>query len=112
MDQPSDFTPESMSAWAKDLATDSAAVLSQEQRLIAIRSVVGAFLGHNVIDNSDVDSPDGSFNAAAQSLYMCHLIPMIFAQAYADMEAKVNGEKPAGLARQEAIESLKRSFNL
>ena len=112
MDQPNDFTPESMSAWAKDLATDSAARLSQEERLIAIRSVVGAFLEFGVIDNTDFDSKDGSFNAAAQSLYMCHLIPMIFAKAYAEVEVKLDDQQRADLARQEAIESLKRSFRL
>jgi hypothetical protein len=112
MDQPSDFSPESMSAWAKDLATDSAARLSQEERLIAIRSVVGAFLEYNVIDNSDFDSADGAFNAAAQSLYMCHLIPMIFAKAYADVGVQLDDDQKAELARQEAIESLKRSFRL
>ena len=112
MDQPSDFSPESMSAWAKDLATDSAARLSQEERLIAIRSVVGAFLEFGVIDNTDFDSNDGSFNAAAQSLYMCHLIPMIFAKAYAEVEVELDDKQKADLARQEAIESLKRSFRL
>ena len=112
MDQPNDFSPESMSAWARDLAKDSAARLGQEERLIAIRSVVGAFLEYGVIDNSDFDSPDGSFNAAAQSLYMCHLIPMIFAKAYAEVEVELDDEQKAELARQEAIESLKRSFKL
>jgi len=112
MDQPSDFSPESMSAWAKDLAKDSAARLSQEERLIAIRSVVGAFLEFGVIDNADFDSNDGSFNAAAKSLYMCHLIPMIFAKAYAEVEVELDDQQRADLARQEAIESLKRSFKL
>jgi len=112
MNQPSDFSPESMSKWAKDLATDSADRLSQEERLIAIRSVVGAFLEHNVIDNSDIDSADGAFNAAAQSLYMCYLIPMIFAKAYADIEGRLDDGQKAELARQKAIESLKRSFRL
>ena len=108
MDQPSDFSPESMSAWARDLAKDSAARLSQEERLIAIRSVVSAFLEFGVIDNSDFESKDGAFNAAAQSLYMCHLIPMIFAEAYAETEAELDASE----ARQKTIESLKRSFNL
>ena len=112
MEQPNDFSPESMSAWARDLAKDSAARLSQEERLIAIRSVVGAFLEFGVIDNSDFDSLDGSFNAAAQSLYMCHLIPMIFAKTYADIEVELDDQQRADLARQEAIESLKRSFKL
>ena len=112
MEQPNDFSPESMSAWARDLAKDSASRLSQEERLIAIRSVVGAFLEFGVIDNSDFDSLDGSFNAAAQSLYMCHLIPMIFAKTYADIEVELDDQQRADLARQEAIESLKRSFKL
>jgi len=112
VEQPNDFSPESMSAWARDLAKDSAARLSQEERLIAIRSVVGAFLEFGVIDNSDFDSLDGSFNAAAQSLYMCHLIPMIFAKTYADIEVELDDQQRADLARQEAIESLKRSFKL
>jgi hypothetical protein len=101
-----------MSEWAKDLATDSAARLNQEERLIAIRSVVSAFLEYGVIDNTDFDGPDGAFNAAAQSLYMCHLIPMIFAKTYADIEVELDGDQKADLARQKAIESLKRSFNL
>ena len=108
MDQPSDFSPESMSMWARDLAKDSAARLNQEERLIAIRSVVSAFLEFGVIDNSDFESKDGAFNAAAQSLYMCHLIPMIFAEAYAEVETELDASE----ARQKAIESLKRSFNL
>lgn len=108
MDQPSNFSPESMSEWARDLAEDSAARLSQEERLIAIRSVVSAFLEFGVIDNSDYESPDGAFNAAAQSLYMCHLIPMIFAETYAGVETALDADED----RQKAIESLKRSFNL
>ena len=111
-DQPKDFTPESMIEWAKDLAKDSAARLSQEERLFAIRSVAGAFLDNDVIDPADVDDPEGSFNAAAQTLYMCHLIPLIFADAYAEVELYLTDEEKAELAREEAIQSLKRSFNL
>ena len=112
MTQPSDFTPESMIAWAKDLAEDSAARLNQEERLFAIRQVVGAFLDNDVIDKMDIDDPQGSFNAAAQTLYMCQLIPMIFASAYAEIELHLTSEEQEELAREQAIESLKRSFNL
>lgn len=111
-DQPKDFTPESMIEWAKDLAKDSAARLSQEERLFAIRSVASAFLECDVIDFANIDDPEGSFNAAAQTLYMCQLIPMIFAEAYAEVELHLTDEEQAELDREKTIESLKRSFNL
>ena len=112
MTQPNDFTPESMNEWAKDLAKDTANRINQDERLFAIRQVVGAFLDCDVIDSVDVDDPEGSFNAAAQTLYMCHLIPLIFAQAYAEVELHLTDEEKNELAREQAIESLKRSFNL
>ena len=112
MDQPSDFSPESMKAWAKDLAEDSAGRLSQEERLIAIRSVVGAFLEFGVIDGADLESKDGSFNAAAQTLYMCYLVPMIFSKAYDSVEEDLDRAQETERQRQQTIESLKRSFNL
>lgn len=111
-DKPEDFTPEAMVEWAKDLAKDSAGRLSQEERLIAIRSVANAFLANEVIDTVDLNEPENSFNAAAQTLYMCHLIPMIFADAYAEVEIHLTKEEQAELEREKAIESLKRSFNL
>ena len=109
MDPTNEFSPESMTEWAKSLAEESARKLTSEERLDAIRAVVGAFLEYGVIDASDIDEPGGSFTAAAQSLYMCHLVPMIFADAYQDAEAELDG---VDAARQQAIESLKRSFNL
>jgi len=110
--QPEDFTPESMIAWAKSLAEDSAARLTQEERLIAIRSVVGAFLDNDVIDKVDLDEKVGSFNAAAQSLYMCQLIPLIFAAAYDEIQVNLTEDQQAELDREKTIESLRRSFNL
>lgn len=112
MTQPNDFSPESMIEWAKDLAKDSAKRMTQDERLFAIRQVVGAFLDNDVIDKVNIDDQEGSFNAAAQTLFMCQLIPMIFAQAYAEVELHLTDEEKAELAREEAIESLKRSFNL
>jgi len=111
-DQPQDFTPESMIAWAKALAEDSAARLTQEERLVAIRSVVGAFLDNDVIDKIDLDEEVGSFNAAAQSLYMCQLIPLIFSAAYDEIEIHLTAEQQAELDREKAIDALNRSFNL
>lgn len=111
-DYPEDFAPDSMVEWAKDLARDSAARLSQDERLIAIRSVVGAFLSHDVIDQVDIDDPAGSFAAAAQTLYMCQLIPLIFSEAYSKIELHLTADEQAELDRKKVIESLKRSFNL
>ena len=111
-DYSEDFSPEAMITWAKDLAEDSAAKLTQEERLVAIRSVVGAFLGHDVIDQVDVDDPAGSFGAAAQTLYVCQLIPLIFSEAYSEIELNLTSDEQAELDREKAIESLKRSFNL
>jgi hypothetical protein len=96
-----DFTPEDMVLWALDMAKDSAQQMTQEDRLVVIRSVVKAFVENGVIEDLDVDSQDGSFKAAAQMLYTCGLVTMVFAQAYNHTEDHLKN-----------IEQLRRSFDL
>ena len=96
-----EFSPEDMVLWALDMAKDSAYQMTQEERLIVIRSVVTAFIENGVIEQVDLDEKDGSFKAAAQMLYTCGLVTMVFAQAYNHTEEHLDN-----------IEKLKRSFEL
>ena len=97
----SDFTPEDMVLWALDMAKDSAQQMTQDERLIVIRSVVKAFVENGVIDDLDLDDKDGSFKAAAQMLYTCGLVTMVFSQAYNHTENHLKN-----------VEQIKRSFEL
>jgi len=112
VDNLNEFNPQSMVEWARDMAENSAGRLAQEERLIAIRSVVSAFLENGVIDEANLEEEGSTFTAAAQTLYMCQLIPAIFADAYAEIEIVLTDQEKAELAREEAIQSLKRSFEL
>ena len=111
MTQPSDFSPESMVKWTRTMAEEAAPSLDQTHRLIAIRSVVSAFIKFGVIGDNDLAEEGASFEAASEMLYMCHLIPLIFAEAYTEISKQLDGDVDDA-ARQKAIESLKRSFNL
>lgn len=97
----SDFTPEGMVLWALDMAKESARQMTQEDRLIVIRSVVKAFVDNSVIDDLDLEDEEGSFRAAAQMLYTCGLVTIVFAQAYNHTEDHLKN-----------IEQLRRSFEL
>ena len=96
-----EFSAEDMVLWALDLAKDSAVQMDQDDRLVVIRSVIKAFVENEVIDPVDLDDKEGSFKAAAQMLYTCGLVTMVFAKAYNHTEEHLSN-----------IEQLKRSFEL
>ena len=96
-----EFSPEDMVLWALDLAKESALQMDQDDRLVLIRSVVKAFVENEIIDPIDDDERDGTFKAAAQMLYTCGLITMVFAPAYNHTENHLDN-----------IAKLKRSFEL
>ena len=78
-----------------------------------MRSVVNAFLDNGVLDVQDLmESRVASFEAAAQTLYICHLIPLLFPAAYKVAEQHMDIEHKIEDDKDDVIESLYRSFDL
>ena len=95
-----DFDPDSMVKWTRTMAAEAAKEMTQQERLYIIRSIVQAFVDQNVIDQTTQERAS-SFNAAAQTLYMCNLMLIIFPEAYAGATEHL-----------EAIRKLNKSFEL
>lgn len=114
MTQPNDFDPGSMVEWAKSMAEDSAERLSQTERLVAIRSMVKGMVDGGVIADFQEDEEGSSFQAAAEMLYMCQLIPLIFAKCYDEISEEIDAREKPELdpERQAMIDKLNRSFKL
>ena len=105
MSQDPKFTPEAMVEWALDMAHESALKLTQEERLSLIRVVVKAFVEAGIIHDPG-PTKEQSFELAANALYICGLVPMVFPAAYKTTEQGLDGQ------RLDNIEHLKRSFEL
>lgn len=105
MTQEPPFTPEAMVEWAMDMAAESATKITQEERLALLRVVVQAFVEAGVIHDPG-PKREQSFELAANALYICSLVPMVFPAAYKEVET---GPEAQRLSR---IEHLKRSFDL
>lgn len=102
------FTPESMVEWAEQMADEALEKMDAEGRIQCIRQVTAALLEYGILD-ADPTDPRASFDAAAQVLYICKLIPKVFPQAYNETEAELGQTE---MAREKTIESLRRSFEL
>ena len=94
------FDPDAMVVWTRTMAAQAAADMTQQERLYIIRSIVQAFIDQNVIDQATPERAS-SFNAAAQTLYMCNLMLLIFPEAYAGATEHL-----------EAIRKLNQAFEL
>ena len=94
------FSADSMVNWTRTMAAQAAEDMTQEERLYIIRSIVQAFVDGNVIDQT-TDERVSSFNAAAQTLYMCNLMLLVFPEAYA-----------GATERLDAIKKLNKTFEL
>ena len=95
-----EFDPDSMVTWTRNMAAEAAKDMTQQERLYIIRSIVQAFVDQKVIDQT-TEERISSFNAAAQTLYMCNLMLLIFPEAYAGATEHL-----------EAIKKLNKSFEL
>lgn len=94
-----------MVEWALDMAHESALKITQQERLSLIRVVVKAFTEAGIIHDPG-PSKEQSFELAANALYICGLVPMVFPAAYKATEEGLDGK------RLDNIEHLKRSFEL
>lgn len=105
--------PDVIVEWAKKQAEKAVENLDQEERVECIRRVVDAFIVNNVIDAENLmTSPTASFEAAAQTLYVCHLLPLLFSKAYNVVEQHLDIENKIVDDKEDVIESLHRSFDL
>ena len=108
-----DFNPQDIVDWAAEQAYEAASDIDHEAAVEAMRSVVNAFLVSGLLDVEELaDSPTGSFEAAAHTLYICQLIPLLFPGAYRVAEHHMGIESQIEDDKEDVINSLYRSFDL
>ena len=108
-----EFDPQEIVDWAKWQAQEAASETDHESAVEAMRSVVDAFMTSGLLDVEHLsESPTASFEAAAHTLYICHLIPLLFPGAYKVAEQHVGIEHKIEDDKDDIIESLHRSFDL
>lgn len=109
----SEFNPQDVVDWAKKEAEKLAPEMDYDSAVQAMRSVVEAFIQKGILDiDSLKESPTAPFEAAAQTLYVCHLIPLLFPVAYAVAEKHTEIEHKIEDGKDDVIQSLYRSFDL
>ena len=108
-----EFDPQEIVDWTGQQALEAASELDHESAVEAMRSVVNAFLANGLLDVEELaESPTASFEAAAHTLYICQLIPLLFPGAYRVAEKHMDIEHKIEDDKADVLNSLRRSFDL